>query len=96
MEGVVKEITETPIRAADRASLASLNSWLKRMYPSFPAGEMHRLMYNEVSLSRLIKSCGFEIVKVVDPETSRIPKWRSYYLDTSPDGSIHEPGSIYI
>jgi predicted SAM-dependent methyltransferase len=60
------------------------------------AGEVHQWMYDRYSLGRLLLAAGF-----VDPlrqraDTSRIADWSSYNLDTSSDGTVVKPDSLYM
>ena len=96
MQGIFIEIAQASIPKPAGFSLASIKSWLRRNNQLVSAGELHRWMYDELALKRLLKTCGFDLVKIVDPDTSRIQGWSNYYLDRSPGGTIHQPGSIYI
>ncbi len=59
------------------------------------SGEIHRWMYDRVSLSRLLRNVGFESPSVCAAEESRIPSFDSYQLDRV-NGSIRKPDSLYI
>ncbi len=59
-------------------------------------GELHRWMYDRHSLSRLLARAGFRDVVRRDPESSGIPGWRDFLLDTETDGSAYKPGSLYM
>lgn len=59
-------------------------------------GELHRWMYDRFSLGQLVKEAGFTDIAFVGPAESRIVGWRSYNLDTEPDGTTVHPGSLYL
>jgi SAM-dependent methyltransferase len=59
-------------------------------------GELHRWMYDELSLARLLARCGFHDIRRVTAEESRIPGWCAFGLDLDPDGRPHQPGSIWM
>ncbi len=96
MQGHLREIAQAPAAKSSGFSGATVRSWLRQRNQSVPAGELHRWMYDERALRRLLAACGFGLIKVVDPDTSSIRGWRDYHLDRSPDGVVHQPGSIYI
>lgn len=59
-------------------------------------GELHRWMYDDVSLTALLRSAGFREIQRVRHLESRIPGWTSYGLDNNPDDSPHQPGSVWM
>lgn len=59
-------------------------------------GELHRWMYDDVTLPAALRRAGFVDVEVVDHRTSRVDRWSSYGLDTNPDGTEYIPGSLYV
>lgn len=59
-------------------------------------GEVHKWMYDRRSLNLLLKSCGFSNFKVCKANESEIPNFSNYELDTSPDGSVRKPDSIFV
>lgn len=60
------------------------------------SGELHRWMYDRLSLPQILADSGFDEILVVDERTSRIPGWDSFRLDREPDGSPYKPGSLYV
>jgi predicted SAM-dependent methyltransferase len=60
------------------------------------SGELHRWMYDQFSLGRLLEESGFLDVRALDVTTSRIEGWNAFGLDVEPDGSPYKPGSLYI
>lgn len=59
-------------------------------------GEPHQWMYDEQSLSRLLRQYGFYNVRKVDAVTSALESFSSYNLDTNADGSVYKPDSLYM
>lgn len=59
-------------------------------------GEVHQWMYDELSLSRLLRQCGFAVVLRQGAATSEIRDFSRYRLDLMPDGSVYRPGSLYL
>ncbi len=60
------------------------------------SGELHRWMYDEASLARLLANCGFRDIKRVPADQSRIPGWDEYGLDLDQDRRPHQPGSVWM
>lgn len=59
-------------------------------------GEVHRWMYDRVSLSRLLSDAGFSEIKVCSADESRIPDFSSYCLDTDHAGRVRKPDSLFM
>ena len=59
-------------------------------------GETHQWMYDRANLTELLVNGGFEDVRVVDYQTSEVPDWPSYGLDTDATGREYKPNSLYI
>ena len=64
--------------------------------PPAGTGELHRWMYDEYSLTRLLRDLGFDQVRRVTHLESEIPRWLEYRLDTEPDGRPYKPGSLFV
>ena len=60
------------------------------------AGEAHQWMYDRYSLARLLGLTGFRDPQLQDANTSRIPNWTSFYLDTLPDGQVIKPDLFFM
>jgi predicted SAM-dependent methyltransferase len=60
------------------------------------AGEVHQWMYDRYSLAQLLLGAGFQEPTVHAATTSRIPAWTSFDLDTSADGTVNKPDSLYM
>lgn len=58
-------------------------------------GEVHKWMYDEYSLSRLMTTVGLVDTEFMTAETSKIPGWKSYYLDAEANGNIRKPHSLF-
>jgi predicted SAM-dependent methyltransferase len=58
-------------------------------------GEVHKWMYDRVSLKILLESFGFEQVEVKDANTSNVKDWESFELD-SKKGVVFKPDSLFV
>lgn len=59
-------------------------------------GEVHQWMYDRFSLARLMLAAGFSSPRLMTPQTSQIPHWTDYHLETGPDGVVHKPDSFIM
>ena len=59
------------------------------------SGEIHQWMYDQYSLTELLKSVGFKEVKIVSAFSSSIPDWNKYQLDVK-DGLVRKPDSLFL
>lgn len=60
------------------------------------AGEVHQWMYDRYSLARLLRLSGFHEPQLQDANTSRVPNWTSFHLDTLPDGQVIKPDLFFM
>jgi predicted SAM-dependent methyltransferase len=60
------------------------------------SGEMHRWMYDRISLKRLLSDAGFRDIRVCSPTESRIPDFADYHLDTDEEGKVRKPDSLFM
>jgi cephalosporin hydroxylase/predicted SAM-dependent methyltransferase len=60
------------------------------------SGEIHKWMYDHLSLRVMLEGCGFREVSVCTPNGSRIPDFGSYHLDITGEGSIRKPDSLFM
>lgn len=60
------------------------------------SGEIHRWMYDRVSLGRLLHASSFTDVRVCQADESRITAFVSYRLDTDETGAVRKPDSLFI
>lgn len=60
------------------------------------AGEVHQWMYDRYSLARLLRLTGFQDSQLQGANTSRIPDWTSFHLDTLPDGQVIKPDLFFM
>lgn len=60
------------------------------------AGEVHHWMYDRVSLRALLREAGFVHFRCVGPMESAIADWSAYHLDTTPDGAVCKPDSLFV
>jgi predicted SAM-dependent methyltransferase len=96
MEGILLDIANSDNPYAVRGGLKA--RVVKLLRPKDPAkiGELHRWMYDEISLGQLFVQAGFKDVQRTSHLRSRIPEWTSYYLDNNADSSPHQPDSIWM
>jgi len=59
-------------------------------------GELHRWMYDDISLADLLSNAGFREIRQVNHLESRIPGWRSFGLDSNQDNTPHQPDSVWM
>ena len=59
-------------------------------------GEVHRWMYDGVSLKKLLEAAGFADVVKRNAGESYIAGWKEENLDTEPDGSTYKPDSLFM
>lgn len=60
------------------------------------SGEVHKWMYDRLSLRLLFEKCGFQDFKVCKADESRIPNFPGYGLDMTNHGSIRKPDSLFV
>jgi len=59
-------------------------------------GEIHRWMYDRVSLKALLQKAGFRKITVCSATESRITDFNNYYLDVDEQGRTRKPDSLFI
>lgn len=71
---------------------------VQRWFRGDPArnGELHRWMYDRVSLSRMLDQTGFGPMGVYTATTSNIEGWSGFFLDTNPEGTVYKDDSLYM
>lgn len=92
--GIVEDLA-TELPASQGALHRALRYFAARRDPR-RSGEVHRWMYDDASLGRLLSAAGFRDLRRVRPEESRIPDWTAYALDVDRDGRPHQPDSIWM
>lgn len=90
----IKEAASSLFRKI-RKKISSQSSELSKIGAFRAGGEVHMWMYDRYSLSRLLKSCGFESISVKSPSESWIPEWEKYELDIK-DGLVYDPTSLFM
>ncbi|MGI9474228.1 MAG: class I SAM-dependent methyltransferase [Rubripirellula sp.] len=60
------------------------------------SGEIHRWMYDHVSLADLLHEVGFKRAAVQSAESSRITDFDSYQLDRDDVGQVRKPDSLFM
>jgi hypothetical protein len=96
--GLARRLTQGRMHLARSSALVTAGHRGARAFDegSFRAtGEVHRWMYDELSLGDLLGSCGFQEVKRVDAFTSAIPGWDAYALDGR-EGVVRKPDSLFM
>ena len=74
--------------------MRTVEGWLRT--DASAAGELHRWMYDQYSLGRLLASLSFRNVRKESAHTSRIRDWGTFLLDVAADGTPCKPYSLYI
>lgn len=59
-------------------------------------GEIHRWMYDRISLRNLLEEAGFTDVTKCSAEESRIPHFSGYHLDADESGRARKPESLFM
>jgi SAM-dependent methyltransferase len=83
-----------PIARADIYEVQSIGGEAESSFRQ--SGEVHRWMYDRVSLGRLLHASGFKDVQVCQAYESRITDFVSYCLDTDETGAVRKPDSLFI
>jgi len=60
------------------------------------SGEIHRWMYDRLSLGRLLKEAGFEGIRACKADESDIPGFSDFLLDTDDSGVVRKPDSLFM
>ncbi len=60
------------------------------------SGEVHRWMYDRVSLRRILGECGYTDIAVCRADESRIPGFAGYCLDTDAAGNVRKADSLFM
>ena len=60
------------------------------------SGEVHKWMYDRVSLRSLLTSLGFVDFRICGAGDSAIADWASFALDVMPDGQVRKPDSLFV
>lgn len=96
LEGIFSEIADhSSANGAKQRIKAYIVQLLRPKNPA-KTGELHRWMYDDISLEYLLTQSGFRGVQNMSHLSSCIPAWESYYLDNNRDSSPHQPDSIWM
>jgi predicted SAM-dependent methyltransferase len=60
------------------------------------AGEVHQWSYDRYSLARILGQTGFQDPQLQDANTSQVPNWTSFHLDTLPNGQVIKPDLFFM
>ena len=59
------------------------------------SGELHKHMYDRVSLKELLNKVGFINYTIQSHVTSEIPNWSNFFLDNTSQGEARKPDSLF-
>jgi predicted SAM-dependent methyltransferase len=62
----------------------------------YTSGEHHKWMYDEYSLTGLLRSVGFVESKKREPNDSLIKNWKDYHLEVDENKNLRKPDSIVL
>lgn len=60
------------------------------------SGESHRWLPDETSLGEMMKKAGFGQLRRHSAQSSAVPGWGSFGLDSGPDGRPHKPDLFFM
>ena len=60
------------------------------------SGEVHKWMYDEYSLGKLLRNVGFQNVEKKSAFESNFEEFGKYYLDVTEEGKIRKPDSLFM
>lgn len=100
LTGTRTDVREEPLPESLGDKLRrKLAKWRLKLRGNDPraTGEVHRWMYDRLSLPRLMEECGLEDCAVKAFDESAIPHWDKYNLDISRHGPFpRKPDSLYV
>ena len=100
LKGTRTDVREEPLTESLGGKLRrKLAKWRLKLRGNDPraTGEVHRWMYDRLSLPRLMEECGLEDCTVKAFDESAIPHWDKYNLDISRHGPFpRKPDSLYV
>jgi SAM-dependent methyltransferase len=90
-------------RSDGKDTALTSSDWIDELEPTAAeqiafrqTGEVHRWMYDRVSMDRLLREAGFSETRVTSAHESRIPGWGEYLLDCDSGGRPHKPDSLFV
>jgi predicted SAM-dependent methyltransferase len=95
MTGILAEIVNQEQPSTSCSASLILRHWLRLDDPR-ATGELHRFMYDDISLAALLRQTGFRETTRMTAISSTIPGWTDYNLDTDIDGRPGQPGSLWM
>jgi len=96
----IEEILEQSVRKEGAG--ASIQTPFRRFVENLVVGdarrrgETHQWAYDRFSLKAKLESAGYKEVVEQGYDTSLIPDWAGYGLDTDENGTSYKPGSLYM
>lgn len=94
--GILAGILQSRPRLEERGRMANALARVLGLLDPVKRGEVHRWMYDEHSLTRLLWEHGFREVVRLGASDSRVDGWANFELDTDHDGSTHHPDSLWV
>ena len=92
----LSQIIKIGLKKIGRKCFGKLNAYKKLELASFElSGELHRWMYDEYSMSNLMRNAGFFQVQRKSAEQSDIVDWNKFGLEFS-EGIEYKPNSLYM
>ncbi len=89
---VKKYTNSNNLKSDDNAGHFTSKNYLKFR----ESGELHKWMYDKISLSNLMSSIGFQMPNKCTATESRIKNFTKYSLDSCVDGIARKPDSLYL
>jgi SAM-dependent methyltransferase len=59
------------------------------------SGEIHKWMYDRYSIQDILIKSGFNNTRICSAHESLIDGWKTFNLDTEPNGAIYKPDSLF-
>jgi predicted SAM-dependent methyltransferase len=95
MSGIYLDIAASQSPKAPKGIRAMLASLLRSDDPAV-TGELHRWMYDEVSLRVALEQAGFADIRRVSYDKSSIPHWSTFGFDCDSRGIPYMPDSLWM
>ncbi len=86
--------TEISGTAEQKPWVRTVERWIRP--DASQAGELHRWMYDQYSLGRLLAGLCFRDIRPESARTSRIHDWETFSLDLNADGTPSNSYSLYL
>lgn len=78
-------------------ALLSISDYEALRYGRFnQSGELHKQMFDRISLQALLQEVGFSKCTLQSHLSSSFPQWKEFYLDNNRLGEARKPDSLYL